>query len=64
MTDIIPANEYQALDRADRMIIAGQAANQAAQGAVFADYRSRKAPNTLRRQDNDLAILPDSLPVH
>lgn len=56
MTDIIPANEYQALDRADRMIIAGQAANQAAQGAVFADYRSRKAPNTLRRQDNDLAI--------
>lgn len=40
----------------DRMIVAGQAANHAAQGAAFSDYRSRKAANTLRRQDNDLAI--------
>ena len=30
-------------------------ANAVAADSVFADYRSRKAPNTIRRQDADLA---------
>lgn len=40
---------------------AGQAANAAASGAVFADYRSRKATNTLRRQDAALALFAQYL---
>ena len=40
---------------------AGQAANAAAAGATFADYRSRKAMNTLRRQDAALALFSDYL---
>ena len=38
------------------MVIAGQAANKAAARAVFVDYRTRKAANTTRRQDADLAL--------
>ena len=38
-----------------------QAANQAAQHAVFADYASRKARNTLRRQSADLILFSDFL---
>ena len=38
------------------LTLAGQAANQAAGAAVFADYRGRKAKNTLRRQAADLAL--------
>jgi integrase len=34
---------------------AGQVADAHAAGALFADYRSRRAPNTLRLQDNALA---------
>jgi integrase len=33
----------------------GEVANRAAASALFADYRSRRAPNTLRLQDNALA---------
>jgi hypothetical protein len=33
----------------------GEVANAVAADSVFADYRSRKAPNTIRRQDADLA---------
>jgi integrase len=40
-----------------------QAANRAAASGVFADYRSRKAVNTLRRQDADLAVLVTFLGV-
>ena len=40
---------------------AGQHANHAAAGAVFADYRSRKADNTLRRQDAALALFSEYL---
>jgi integrase len=43
------------------MVIAGQAANKAAAHAVFMDYRTRKAKNTIRRQDADLALLADYL---
>ena len=39
----------------------GQAANQAAARSAFADYRSRKAANTLRRQDVDLALFAQYL---
>ena len=35
---------------------AGQAANEAAARSTFADYRSRRADNTLRRQDADLEL--------
>ena len=33
-----------------------QAANEAACAAAFLEYRSRRTPNTLRRQDADLAL--------
>lgn len=42
-------------------VIAGQAANRAAAAAVFSDYRTRKAANTIRRQDADLALFADFL---
>ena len=38
------------------LTLAGQAANQAAGAGVFADYRGRKAANTIRRQAADLAL--------
>jgi integrase len=43
------------------MVIAGQAANKAAARAVFIDYRTRKAANTTRRQDADLALFAEYL---
>ena len=39
----------------------GQAANQVAAQHTFIDYRSRKAPNTLRRQDAGLALFANYL---
>jgi integrase len=41
--------------------LAGQAANQAAARRAFDDYRSRRADNTLRRQDADLALFAEYL---
>lgn len=38
------------------LVLAGEAANAAASANVFADYRSRVAQNTLRRQAADLAL--------
>lgn len=35
---------------------AGQAANRAAAAGLFADYRTRQAPNTITRQDRDLYL--------
>lgn len=43
------------------IVIAGQAANKAAARAVFTDYRTRKAANTTRRQDADLALFAEYL---
>jgi integrase len=40
---------------------AGQAANRAASANVIEDYRSRRAPQTLRRQDGDLALFESYL---
>lgn len=45
----------------DSLALAGLAANQVASRALFTDYRSRKAPNTLKRQDSDLALFADYL---
>lgn len=42
--------------KTEAMVEAGQAANRAAARHVFEDYRSRKAANTLKRQDGDLAL--------
>ena len=39
----------------------GQTANEAAALSAFTDYRSRKAENTLRRQDAALALFSDYL---
>ncbi len=41
----------------------GQAANQAAAAHRFSDYRSRKADQTLRRQDADLRLLGEFLEI-
>ena len=43
------------------LVSAGQTANQHAARSVFADYRSRKAENTLRRQDAALQRFSDYL---
>lgn len=40
---------------------AGRIANEIAGDEAFNDYRSRKAANTTRRQDNDLALFGDYL---
>jgi integrase len=41
--------------------LAGQIANEHAANAVFADFRSRKAPNTNRRHDAALALFSEYL---
>jgi integrase len=53
--DLIP------LPRDSAIVIAGQAANQAAARATFADYRERRSANTVRSQDADLALFEDFL---
>jgi integrase len=47
--------------RNDALAIAGATANKIAARSVFADYQSRKAKNTLRRQANDLALFAEYL---
>jgi integrase len=53
--------ELMPLSEDSAMVIAGQAANKAASRATFEDYRTRKAPNTIRRQDADLLLFADYL---
>ena len=48
--------ELISLPSGSPLVIAGQAANKAAARAVFVDYRTHKAANTIRRQDADLAL--------
>jgi len=43
------------------LALAGQAANKAAAAHVFADYRSRKAANTIRRQNAGLSLFAEFL---
>ena len=59
MTDLIPTRN-QTTELAHREAI-GQAANRAAAAGQFADYRGRKAANTIRRQDADLALFSEFL---
>jgi len=54
---ITPHKEQTALT------IAGTTANKIAAQNAFIDYRDRKAKNTLRRQDNDLALFAQYLRV-
>lgn len=49
------------LAAAEQMAIIGQLANQHAAGATFADYTSRKAPNTIKAQGFDLAVFAEYL---
>jgi integrase len=53
--DMIPLPENSAI------VIAGQSANKAAAQATFTEYRERKAANTVRRQDADLALFAQYL---
>lgn len=55
-----PAND-RALVPADNALTVGAAFDAAAAGGVFADYRARRAANTLRRQRADLAVFVDYL---
>ena len=45
----------------EQLRLAGQAANRAAAGGIFADYVSRRSQNTLRRQRADLRLFADFL---
>lgn len=53
--DLTPITQPTALEHA------GQVANGFAARAAFSDYRARKADNTLRRQDADLALFAEYL---
>ena len=61
MTNALVIATENDLDTADRLSAAGQAANEFATRGVFADYRSRKARNTLDRQAHDLARFAEYL---
>lgn len=50
-----------ALTTASPLDLAGIAANRKASRTVILDYRSRKAPNTIRRQDADLDLFAEYL---
>jgi len=54
MSDLIPVS-------GDTRAVVSAAADQVASRHVFDDYKSRKAPNTIRRQANDLAVFADYL---
>jgi hypothetical protein len=56
MTQALAIKPDQPLTTADSLAEAGRAANAAAARHTFDDYRSRKAANTLRRQDAGLAL--------
>jgi integrase len=58
---IISYEQSTALNTADRMKAAGQAADHAASKHVFADYHSRKADNTIDAQRFDLAVFAQYL---
>ena len=61
-TLIVPAiDDRGSLVPASLLERAGQAANRAAAAHVFDRYRERKAQNTIRRQQADLALFADCL---
>jgi len=63
--ELAPTDQTNKLAEIDpRLQAMGQAANQAAAVNIFADYRRRKAENTLRRQDRDLALFAEFLQAY
>ncbi|MBP8972354.1 MAG: hypothetical protein KBH93_00650 [Anaerolineae bacterium] len=56
-----PANSELAAHDAPGLALAGQVANRQAAQGVFADYLSRKADNTIRRQAADPARFAEFL---
>lgn len=60
-TDLVRIDDAGALAIPERRVALGRAANRAAALNAFGDYRIRKAPNTLRRQDADLALFAEYL---
>lgn len=54
--ELIISTKTELVTGNDILTLAGQAANRAASANVIEDYRSRRAPQTLRRQDADLAL--------
>lgn len=63
MSELIVVTTSTALDTADRMREAGQAANHAAAQHTFTDYTSRKAANTVNAQGFDLAVFAEYLSI-
>ena len=61
MSNLIVSSTETALEIRDSLARAGLVANHFAAEGVFADYRSRKARNTIARQDDDLARFADFL---
>ncbi len=54
-------NFLSTASRNEELAILGRKANKAAAMGIFADYRSRKSANTLRRQDAGLNLFADFL---
>jgi len=61
MNSMTPDKEIQPLLPGERSMQIGLGANRAAARARFQDYRSRRAEETLRRQDADLALFHEFL---
>lgn len=61
MSNQITITRNQAIEQQAALVLAGQMANQAASGNVFADYVSRKAQNTVKAQAADLQRWADYL---
>lgn len=60
LTTITP-NQTNELTAPGSWAAAGQAANSAAARSAFSDYQARKAANTTRRQNGDLALFAEYL---
>jgi len=58
---LIPSGTAGAVQPRTSLVVAGQSANSAASRCRFADYRERKAANTIRRQDDNLSLFADFL---
>lgn len=59
-----PNAEIQPLLPGELATLVGERANQAAAASRFVDYRSRRADQTLRRQDADLQLFREFLAVY
>jgi integrase len=64
MTQDLTVRDTHDLAGRDTLAGLGQAANEAASRHLFAEYRSRKAANTIRRQDAGLGLFASFLAEH